>query len=390
MAMGFPHHRFASIQVVGTNGKSSTALMIAALLEAHGVRTGAYLSPHVSDWSQRIRVGGEPIVRERLDAAVEATAAAIEASEPALEGERVTQFEAATLAAFQAFATARVEVGVLEAGLGGRLDATNVVTSRMTVLTSIGLDHTDWLGETPSEIAAEKLAALDPHTTLVIGLLDPEIEALAERTAAERHAELIRAPGEPTPDLPPGAPAFQRRNFALALATVEGFLGRLDPGAAERIAATTRIPGRAELIDGDPPLILDAAHNPDGARALADALPELVGGRPVVGCVAVLESKDAAGILRGLAPACERFVLTEVSPEALAGAGGPQSGSRPAAELERLCAEAGIGPVETVQDASRAVERASELATDLGGVALVAGSHYLLRQLWIARHAPSS
>ena len=142
----------------------------------------------------------------------------------------MTQFEAATAATFVALAGARVEAAAIEAGLGGRLDATNTIPSRVTVLTSIGLDHTEWLGETELEIAAEKLAVLRDQTTLVLGRVSSAVAALAERTAAERGARLVRAPEDPGPELTLLAPGdFQRRNFALAMAAAEAFLGELDP-----------------------------------------------------------------------------------------------------------------------------------------------------------------
>ena len=169
-ALGFPQRRFASIHVVGTNGKSSVTRMAAALLEAHGVRAGAYVSPHVSLWSERVLIGSEPIGPEEFAAAVGRTAEAARVVERTLEeGEAVTQFEMATAAAFLALALAGVEVAVIEAGLGGRLDATNVIPSRVTALTSIGLEHTEWLGGSEEEIAAEKLAVLRDHSTLVAG-----------------------------------------------------------------------------------------------------------------------------------------------------------------------------------------------------------------------------
>ena len=165
-----PQHRFASVHVVGTNGKSSVTEMTAALLEAHGIGAGAYLSPHDERWRERIRIRGAEIEPDAFGAAVERVAQAVEAVERTLdEGESVTQFEADTATAFVALAAARVEAAVIEAGLGGRLDATNVIPSRVTVLTSIGLEHTEWLGDTELEIAAEKLAVLRDHTTLVLG-----------------------------------------------------------------------------------------------------------------------------------------------------------------------------------------------------------------------------
>ena len=188
----------------------------------------------------------------------------------------MTQFEAATAATFVALAAARVEAAAIEAGLGGRLDATNTIPSRVTVLTSIGLDHTEWLGETELEIAAEKLAVLRDQTTLVLGRVSPAVAALAERTAAERGARLLRAPEDPGPELQLLAPGdFQRRNFALARTAAEAFLGELDPALVARVAATLPIPGRLEQIAEHPPTFIDAAHNPDGAAALAEALPAL-------------------------------------------------------------------------------------------------------------------
>ncbi len=317
--LGMPQHRFASIHVVGTNGKSSVTRMTAALLEAHGVSTGACVSPHSARWSERTLIHGEEIGAAEFAAAMERTAQAAEVVNRTLEeGEAVTQFEVATAAAFVALAAARVEAAVIEAGLGGRLDATNTIPSKVTVLTSVGLDHTEWLGDTEVEIAAEKLAVLRDHSTLVLGRVSPEVAALAERTAAERGARLVQAPDDPGPGLSLRAPGrFQRRNFALACAAAEAFLGELDPDRVAEVAATVSIPGRLERIADDPPAFLDAAHNPDGAAALAEALPEVAGDRPVVACLAILADKDAAAMARALAAALERAVCTELPADAL-------------------------------------------------------------------------
>ncbi|HET7508748.1 MAG TPA: hypothetical protein VFJ65_00725, partial [Solirubrobacterales bacterium] len=184
-ALGLPQHRFASIHVVGTNGKSSVTRMTAALLEAHGLKAGACVSPHSERWSERTLIGGKEVGEEAWARAVEQVARAAEGVDRTLEeGDAVTQFEAATAASFLALAAARVEVAVVEAGLGGRLDATNTIPSKVTVLTSIGLDHTEWLGETEVEIAAEKLAVLRDQTTLVLGGVSDEVQALAEEAAA--------------------------------------------------------------------------------------------------------------------------------------------------------------------------------------------------------------
>jgi dihydrofolate synthase/folylpolyglutamate synthase len=378
--LGMPQHRFASVHVVGTNGKTSVTQMTAALLEAHGVRSGAYLSPHDARWAERIRIGGAEIVPDAFAAAVERVAEAVPAVERTLdEGDHVTQFEADTAAAFVALAAARVEVGVIEAGLGGRLDATNVLPSKVTALTSIGLEHTQWLGDTEVEIAGEKLAVLRDHTTLVLGPVSPEVEELARETARERASRLVTVKDlAPQVELSSGAP-YLRRDFAVALATAEAMLGSLDPARALEVAAGLELPGRMQLIGGDPPLILDAAHNPDGARALAEALPQAAAGRPVIACLAVLADKDAGGVVAALAPALAGLVATEIPAERLAAAGRPGAAAYPAGDLAAAAREAGIGRVEEEADASAAIAGAKEQARADGGVVLVTGSHYLLR-----------
>jgi dihydrofolate synthase / folylpolyglutamate synthase len=378
--LGMPQHRFASAHVVGSNGKSSVTEMTAALLEAHGTSAGAYLSPHQVRWSERIRVRGAEIDGDAFAAAVERVAESVRVVDRALEeGDAVSQFEASTAAAFVALAAARVEVGVIEAGLGGRLDATNVLPSRVTALTSIGLEHTEWLGNTEVEIGAEKLAVLRDHTTLVAGPLSPEVEALARQTAEQRHARYVPVRDlSPAVDLASPAP-YQRRNFAVALATAEALLGSLDPERVADVASHLELHGRMEVIEGDPPLVLDAAHNPDGARALAEALPGIAAGRPVVACMAMLADKDAGGILAALGPLVASVVATEVPADVLERAGRPGARARSAGDLAELARGAGIGQVEEVDEPWAAVARARELADLQGGVALICGSHYLLR-----------
>jgi dihydrofolate synthase / folylpolyglutamate synthase len=374
-----PQHRFASLHVVGTNGKSSVAEMAGALLEAHGKRTGVYLSPHTEHWSERVRIGGAEIDTDEFAAAAERVAQSIEVVNRTLaDGEAVTQFEAMTAAAFVALASARVEFGVIEAGLGGRLDATNVLPSRATALTSVGLEHTEWLGETEEAIAAEKLAVLRHHSTLVLGKVGEGVRELAERTAAERRARLILA-GDPDPGLRLSVPgAYQRRNFAVAAAAAEAALGGLDPGLMRGVAEGLELPGRVQLLEGDPPLILDAAHNPDGARALAEALPDAAGKTPIVACLALLADKDGAGVIAALAPRLEVAVCTELPAERLARAGRPGARALGASRLAELAIAAGLGATETVREPKAAVRRARALARELHGVALVTGSHYLL------------
>jgi dihydrofolate synthase / folylpolyglutamate synthase len=379
-ALGLPQRRFASVHVVGTNGKSSVTRMVAALLEAHGVSSGACLSPHSSRWTERTLVRGEEIAPEAWAEAVGQVAAAAEGVNRTLEeGEVVTEFEAATAATFVALARARVKAAAIEAGLGGRLDATNVIPSRVTVLTSIGLDHTEWLGETELEIAAEKLAVLKDQSTLVLGRVSGEVRELAERVAGEHAATLVIAPEDPGAGLELAAVGpFQRRNFALAVAAAEAFLGEVDPEKVAGVAAMLRVPGRLELIAESPPTYVDAAHNPDGAAALAEALPLVAAGRPVVACLAMLADKDAPAIVAALAPALRAVVCTEIPPAALVGQGRPGARSRPAEELAELCRAHGLEAVaEPLLEP--ALRRATELACGtFAGVLVVTGSHYLI------------
>jgi dihydrofolate synthase / folylpolyglutamate synthase len=398
--LGMPQNRFASIHVVGTNGKTSVTRMTAALLEAHGVSTGAYVSPHITSWRERVLIGGDPISEEAFTEALERTEQAAQVADRSAGDEGpVTQFELLTAAAFVAFAAARVQYAVIEAGLGGRLDATNVIPSKLTVLTSVGLDHTEWLGETLEEIAAEKVAVLRDHTTLVKHELSPEVERVIASEVERRHAREVPPAGLVGGGSQPGSGpwfelrGYQQLNMALAWTAASQVLPEM---ATEEPLETilrsmtgVRIPGRAEVIRGDPPTIFDAAHNVDGAHALAWVLPELSEGRDVVCCLAILEGKDAAGIVNALAHVVSRFVCTEIPPERIEGSGRPGGRSRPALEVAALCEKAGR-EAEGIPDPLEAWARARELAKERDGVALAAGSHYLLSSIWTERPAQSS
>ena len=386
LLLGMPQNRFASIHVVGTNGKTSVTRMTAALLEAHGVTTGAYVSPHITSWRERVLIRGEPISEEQFTEALERTEQAAQvADRSAGEEGPVTQFELLTAAAFVAFAAARVQYAVVEAGLGGRLDATNVIPSQLTVLTSVGYDHTEWLGETLEEIAAEKVAVLRGHTTLLFAGVPEGALPVIEHEVERRHARarMVAAHFDSLT-----GPTYQDRNRVLAEAAVEEVLGEGDVDASGVLDGLT-ISGRAEVHPGDPPTIFDAAHNPDGARALAESLPTLTQEREVVCCLAILEGKDAGGIVNALAPAVSRFVCTEIPPERIEGSGRPGGRSRPALEIAALCEKAGV-EAEAIPDPLAAWERARELAREMEGVALAAGSHYLLASIWTERPAQSS
>lgn len=378
--LGRPQDSFDSIHVVGTNGKTSVARMTAAIAAAHGKRTGCSLSPHLTHWAERVVINGREIEPDRFAGAVARTADAAGRVNSRLgPDDAVTQFEVATAAAFVSLAEAGVELALIEAGLGGRLDATNTIASLATLLTSIGLDHTDYLGETELEIAAEKLAVLRPGTALILGPVSPEVEDLARAIAKERDAQVIPVPDvDPGPEEAPGLIGpFQRRNFSVARTAARFYLGRLDPGPAARALDGLVIPGRLELIAKDPPTYADVAHNRPGAAALALALPEVAGEGPVIAVIAVLADKDAAGMLTELTPVIDRAVFTTLPAGLLAARGRPGAGTRDPDELAGLAAEAGMEG-EVVADPGAAIARGRELAGAAGGTVLLTGSHFLL------------
>jgi dihydrofolate synthase/folylpolyglutamate synthase len=372
--LGLPQRRFASVHVVGTNGKSSTVRFCAAILERHGLRTGSYTSPHLRSFRERIEVGEEPVSEADFAAAVTRAAAAAEmVNRTAEEDDHVTQFEALTAAAYHELSRRGVEVAVIEAGLGGRFDATNVIPSKVQVLTSVGIEHTRWLGPTLEDIAEEKLAVVGDHGTLVIGALDASSRGLAARVAAERHAKLV----EVGPALERGvrlrAPGrFQRDNFALAAAAAEAFLGKpLEVAAVRSAASATLVRGRAEIVAHEPLIVYDGAHNPAGAHVMAESLEELLRGRrPRVAVIGVLEDKDAAGMLTELLPQFDRIVFTRSQ--------NPRSLSP--ATLASLAEKLSGPPSEIVADPLEAVERARARA-GAGGAVLATGSIYLIADL---------
>lgn len=370
-ALGQPERAFRSIHVVGTNGKSSTARMTAAILQRHGLRAGAYLSPHLVSFAERIRIDGSDVAPERFGAAVEQAARAAAIVDRTLPpGDRVTQFEALTAAAYAELAAQHVEVAVVEAGLGGRYDATNVIDSSVQVLTNVGLEHTRWLGPTVADIAREKLDVVRPGGTLVVGDgLHPEALALAEQTAAERGARLVRAPADPGVEVLARG-AFQRRNFACAVAAAEAFLGPLDGEAVRAAAASTLVPGRFQLVDQEPDTIYDGAHNPGGMAALAETLPAFTAGRPLVAVVSILDDKEAGAMLRELLPHCSAIVATtNVSPRALS-----------PATIASLAGQLGARRVHAEADPRAAVACARRLAGP-EGVVVATGSIYLIADL---------
>jgi dihydrofolate synthase/folylpolyglutamate synthase len=355
-----PQERFSAIHVVGTNGKSSTVRMCAALLEAHGVRTGAFLSPHLSSFAERIRIGDADLSDEAFAAAVQRAAAAAAKVDRTLEpGDRVTQFELLTAAALSELGRQGVEVAVVEAGLGGRHDATNVLGAPVVVLTNVGLEHTRWLGPTVVDIAREKLAVVRPSATLVTGPLDPEVERLAH----ESGARVL-----PAPPVEAGPAGYQRGNFAAAVAAARAWLGELDSQVVADVAARVQVPGRMQVAGQRPLTIYDGAHNPSGMEALVQALE--LEDRRLVAVVSILDDKDAAGMLRALLGRAAGAVFTRSrNPRALS-----------PATLASLAEQLGGPPSEIVLDPHAAVARAQSLAGADGAV-LATGSIYLVADL---------
>lgn len=372
-ALRNPQLRFESIHVVGTNGKSSTVRMTAAILRRHGLRAGAYLSPHLVSFAERIRIDDSDLDPSAFAAAVQRAAHAAELVDRSLVGDdRVTQFELLTAAAYSELAARGVEVAVIEAGLGGRYDATNVIPSRVQVLTSVGLEHTRWLGPTIGAIATEKLDVVQPGGTLVLGYgLHPDARAVADEVAGQRRARIVYAGADPGVPLS-ALGSFQRRNFALAKAAAEAYLGQLDPDAVAAAAAEILVPGRLQVVDQEPLTLLDGAHNPDGMAALAEALAEpfAAGRERVVAVISVLDDKDAAGMLAALMPMCDALVLTaSQNPRAL-----------PPPTLKSLARQLAGPPSEVIRDPRTALERARELAGP-AGVVVATGSIYLVADL---------
>jgi len=338
--LGSPQRAYPAIHLTGTNGKTSTARMIDALLRAHGLHTGRYTSPHLETVRERISLDGEPVSEERLVATyreVEPLAELIDArvSEP------LTYFDMTTAMAYAAFADAPVDIAVVEVGLGGEEDATNVIEAGVCVITPIGLDHTEWLGDTIEDIAWAKAGIIHKGATVITALQTEEaMRPLAER-CAEMGATLARegsefglinrtqAVGGQVLTLQglggvydevflPLFGAHQAQNAACALAAVEAFLGagatrQLELEVVREGFASVDSPGRLERVRSAPTILLDGAHNPHGMAATVNALEEEFSFRHLVAVVAVFGDKDASGLLELLEPVAARIVVTQNS-----------------------------------------------------------------------------
>lgn len=337
-----PQDAFESIQVTGTNGKSSVTRLAAAILDAHGFRTGCYTSPHLSDYRERIEVGAEQITRRAF---ADSVAAACRAAGNI--GVGATEFELLTAAALDAFRRARVDFAVLEVGMGGRWDATSVVSPSVAVITGVSLDHTAHLGNTREQIAADKAHIIKAGSVPVLGPGTAGVEhILIERAeACEAQARAVREAGVSSPlaeevtarfeilgrpTTPAGttrirvegvhadygvvaipAPAYQAANVATAIAAAEAALARpLDAHAIARALVGMRFPARFEALGADPVVVVDGSHNPEAAAVLAGAIRDAFGEeRPRV-LLGVLADKDARGIVEALAPVASDFGVT--------------------------------------------------------------------------------
>jgi dihydrofolate synthase/folylpolyglutamate synthase len=340
--LGRPQAAYPVIHVTGTNGKSSTARMAESLLRSFGLRTGLFTSPHLVDARERICFDGEPISPERLLATWEEIAPyvdVVDANSTADGGVPLSYFEVLTALAFAAFADAPVDVAIVEVGLGGGWDSTNVADGAVAVIAPVGLDHRDYLGDSIAGIAREKAGIIKPGAIAVMAEQEPSaIEALLERAVAVDAVvareglefgvvgrglavggQVVRLKGLNAEYDEVYLPLFgehQAHNAALALAAVEALLSGVGPLDADLVRAgfaTVTSPGRLEVVRHSPTIIVDAAHNPHGAEALARAIGDSFDFTSLVGVVGVLADKDAIGVLTALEPCLDRVVITEPS-----------------------------------------------------------------------------
>ena len=379
---------FPIVTVAGTNGKGSTVAFAQALLTAAGARTGTYTSPHLVAYNERIRIDGEPVPDGPI-------MAAFDRIDRARGGVTLTYFEFGTLAAMEVFRACAVDAAVLEVGIGGRLDAVNLFDADVAVVTPIDIDHVRWLGPDRESIGREKAGIFRPHRPAVIADRDPPASLVgeAERIGA-RSLRLGRDFGPvPAQDgwswqgperridglpAPPLAGRFQFDNAAAALMALDA-VGRLpDPPAGRRAIGTTRLAGRFQVLPGEVPIVLDIAHNPHAARALAATLrASRTPGREIA-VAGLLEDKDAAGVVEATADVFDRWFVAQP-----AGArGGPAEG------LARTVRErARDAPVEVCGDVPSALGRARGAARS-GDRIVVFGSSYTVGEVLAAGSRP--
>ncbi len=377
-----PQNAFDSILIGGTNGKGSVAAMAASLLRGHGLRTGLYTSPHLIEPSERIRIDGRPVDSGLLHGCATEVL-------PLAEREGATFFESITAVALLAFARAGIEQAVLEVGLGGRLDATNVVTPDACAITNIALDHADYLGDTLEQIAREKAGIVKRSVPIVVGSLPESVHAVVARRAADLSAPLVVLGRDvfvesvatditgtgftyrSTTDLDlerfrvPLPGEHQATNAALALAVVEAAGHALDPVSSRTALAGVRWAGRFQVLERpDGTVILDVAHNPAGVRALDETLRRIPAPEPIVGLIGILGDKSWREMLEPVLRHTSAAVFTMPQSAPQARRWDPEEASR-AVPGHRI---------EVISDFDRAFRRARELAGD--GTVLVTGSSH--------------
>jgi len=394
--LGDPQRAQPVIQITGTNGKGSTAIMIDALLRAAGLRTGRFCSPHLQDLTERIAIDGEPIDEAVFDDVWDELAPLVAmVDDRRIDGIACTFFEVMTALSYAAFADAPVDVAVMEVGMGGRWDATSVADAAVAVVAPIDFDHMQYLGSTIAEIAGEKAGIIKPGGVAVVAAQRPEASEVLAARCSEIGATMMRegddfglidrrlaAGGQvirvltgdgPVGDLfLPLHGAHMAHNAALAVAAVEAMLGRpLSPDVIQAGFDDVRAPARLELVATDPPVVLDTAHNPHAVRATLAALEEAFGFAPVIGVLAMMRDKAVADVLALLEPEMAMLVVTQVhdSPRAM-----------PAGELATLAGDVfGDERVVLAPDAAAAIKQARAIASEAGeqsGV-VVLGSVYL-------------
>jgi dihydrofolate synthase/folylpolyglutamate synthase len=381
--LGEPQRNYQVIHLTGTNGKTSTARMIETLLRSIGLRTGRFTSPHLESMTERIVIDGEALSEEEFVRAFNDVAAYTHLVDSEHD-HPLSFFETIVAMAYAAFADAPVDVAVVEVGMGGAWDATNVADGAVAVLTPVAIDHQKYLGDTAAEIAREKIGIIKPGATVITAVQEADVAAQIVQRAAEVGATVAReglefglrsrvpAVGGQLVSLQGlrGAyddvfiPLFgqhQGQNAALALAAVEAFLGGEEPLADEVVKeafAEVTSPGRLEVVRRSPTIVLDAAHNPHGAAALVDALEDSFTFSPLIGVVGVMADKDYEGLLSVLEPAFAHVVCTQNSTDR----------ALPAAELAEVAR--GIFGQDRVSEASSlvdAIDQATTLA-EAGGV----------------------
>ncbi len=384
--LGSPQRELAAVHVTGTNGKTSATRMCAALLEALGLRTGSYTSPHLERVNERMALGGEAVADDVFDDLL----ATVRTAENEMGG-RPSYFEVVTAAALRWFADEAVDAAVVEVGLGGTWDATNLVDGRVAVVTNVSVDHVEYLGPTRDQIATEKAGIVKPGAALVLGETDDDVAALfLDRGAASvvrRDVDFgvrsntlahggrivdLYTPGAQYPGVfVPLHGAHQGDNAAVALAAAEAFVGRpLDPAVVSEAFASVESPGRLEVVGRDPLVLLDGAHNVAGAEALRAALDEEFAPRPLTLVVGLLREKDPREMLTALGAGEATLVICcrPPSPRAL----DPEVIARAAVDLG--VPEDHIEVVDSVADGIAA----AMLGTMDVGQIVVAGSLYVV------------